>query len=249
MEKTIDFGNENYLKVQNDNITVVSGNKEFHYKLEDFFKYLTNPISHNNLVQEFREYCIAKEKKYNLIVKDKFAGKKLIFSNNSDVCIREKYAYGADVFIDECSDDLSKCKNIDECLEFLDNYFSEEETLGDWIDTERINLEKKIDDAIIIIGNIRRWNGKYIGYRIMTSNYLGDVLTFEKDCYIGSWFVDTETHDLCSIQSHHDGTHYLKYYACSDVDAFEDAFAENKDYMKYLHKLGPEVEKIYGWEK
>ena len=104
MEKTIDFGNGNYLKVKDNNITIFSSGEEFHFKSEDFFKYFKNPESYRNVVQEFEEYCIAKEKKFYLMVKDKFSGKELIYSNDDDVRLKEKYTYAANVFINECSD-------------------------------------------------------------------------------------------------------------------------------------------------
>ena len=63
------------------------------------------------------------------------------------------------------------------------------------------------EGKIVIIGDLGLWNGRRIGYKILSHN-LADV--FESDCDNNCWYVDKDG-DLRCTASHHDGTNYYRY--------------------------------------
>ena len=153
----------------------------------------------------------------------------------------------ADYFVSEYPEMFHECKSVDNCVNVLRDYYMNDPIDG-WLDATEGNLDFDVDGEIVIIGSIGLWDGRRTGYKLTHSNNLKDILQLGKDCEAGTWYVDDTTHELRSIQYHHDGTNNLTYYVCSDVEAFKDAFHSNGNYIQYLRSLGDDVQKIYGFD-
>lgn len=191
---------------------------------------------HKELLENFKEYCREEYGKRKSEMDKRYQGKHLICSNSLDFRLMNEYECAHGYLIDEYPDVFDECTSIDECDSALDRYYEEIS-----IDVARENLDKQLEYPIVVLADLGFWNGRRKGYRIIHSKNLKDVFDFEKGCEVCTWWVDLKAGTLCSEQHHHDGTHYLQYYLCKDVDKFENAYYYNKDYMKYLENLGNEV--------
>lgn len=201
----------------------------------------------SSLIEEFKEYCKWQQEANRKIIDSYIGNNHVIYSNEEVFREQEMWSEGADYFASERPEMFHECKSVDNCVNVLRDYYMNDPIDG-WLDATEGNLDKDIKDEIVAIGTIGLWSGIRIGYKLTHSNNLKDILQFGKDCETGTWYVDDTTHELCSSLHHHDGTNYLTYYACSDVEAFEDAFHSNGDYMQYLRSLGDDVQKIYGFD-
>ena len=125
---------------------------------------------------------------------------------------------------------------------------------NEYIYDERCNLDIKLPRAIIVIGDIGRWNGRVIGYKEIESGNIKDCLY--SDCDYNTWYVD-KNGDLRCEAIHHDGTNYYLYRTYKD--GVSDEQIENFKYKIYTGKvtraditritrrLGYEIGKVYGW--
>ena len=81
------------------------------------------------------------------------------------------------------------------------------ETNGEYLSDERENLNVQLSQPIIVIGDIGRWNGRVMGYKMIDSGNIKDCLYSDTD--MTEWYVD-KYGDLRADAVHHDGTnHYL----------------------------------------
>lgn len=126
---------------------------------------------------------------------------------------------------------------------------------ADYLDDERANLDIQLNQPIIAIADIGRWDGRYSGYGMIESGNIKDCLESGMD--YKEWFVDKEG-DLRFKGIHHDGTNYYLYRVLKDnitdeeIEDFQDKIIEGKatkaDIEKYTDRLGDEIGKVYGWE-
>ena len=132
-------------------------------------------------------------------------------------------------------------------------------TMNDeYLDDERSNFSSidRLNGDIIIIADIGLWNRRALGYKEIYSRSASDCLRFEQDCEYAKWYVD-ERHDLCSRQSHHDGSHHLTYRSWKEglSDRQKQNFREKlyygratrKDITRYTDSIGVKVKELYGW--
>lgn len=78
---------------------------------------------------------------------------------------------------------------------------------SDYLDDERVNLNVRLGDSILVIADLGLWNGRCSGYKEIESGNIADCLYTE--CDYATWYVD-KNGDLRSDCIHHDGTnHYL----------------------------------------
>jgi hypothetical protein len=78
---------------------------------------------------------------------------------------------------------------------------------NDYLNDERINLNIQLPREILVIADIGRWNGRFSGYKEISSGNMKDCLY--SDCDYTEWFVDNEGEFRCDAV-HHDGkNHYL----------------------------------------
>lgn len=119
-----------------------------------------------------------------------------------------------------------------------------------YLDDERYyNLNKPLQNKIIIIADLGFWDGRKLGYKVVDANLNG---IFD----IGEW---TQVHwyydryDVHCRHPHHDGVHYLKFRELKD-GKYEDIICEkiingsltSKDITRYTKSLVPYIKEIYG---
>lgn len=92
--------------------------------------------------------------------------------------------------------------------------FSEEDHFQFFLDDNEFlfqELQKELDyslnENIVLIANIGRWNGRFIGYKELGNN-LKDCLQAEGD--YSTWYIDKKG-DLNCEDTHHDSTNYYLY--------------------------------------
>ena len=123
-----------------------------------------------------------------------------------------------------------------------------------YLDDERVNLDIPMDNEIVAIGDIGRWNGTFHGYKRVGNN-IRDCLS--STCDYAEFFLN-EDGDLCCVETHHDGSNrilfraYRKNISETQKDRFEQMIYERaeteEDVRKYTRSLGREIAKVYGWK-
>lgn len=128
------------------------------------------------------------------------------------------------------------------------------ETNADYLDDERTNLNIRLSQPIIVIGDIGRWNGRVMGYKVIDSGNIKDCLYSDTD--FTEWYVD-KYGDFRADAIHHDGTnHYLyRVFKDSATDTQKDNLlckiydgkATRADITRVTKRLGDEIANVYGW--
>ena len=119
---------------------------------------------------------------------------------------------------------------------------------------ERLNLDIRLDNEIVVIGDIGRWNGRVMGYKIIESGNIKDCL-YDNTCDYVEWYVD-EYKDLCFRGAHHDGNNYYTYRVFKEIsyeqkenflDKLYNGTATKKDINRYTKRIGDYICGVYGW--
>lgn len=140
---------------------------------------------------------------------------------------------------------------------------TDEDALYDWmIDTndnylndERTNLDIQLSQPIIVIGDLGRWNGRVMGYKMIDSGNIKDCLYSDTD--FTEWYVDRYG-DLRADAAHHDGTNYYLYRVFkegvteSQIERLQEKIymgkATRADITRVTKRLGDEIGRVYGWD-
>lgn len=80
------------------------------------------------------------------------------------------------------------------------------ETNDEYLTDERLNLNVRLSQPIIVIGDLGLWNGRRSGYKMIDSGNIKDCLFSDTD--YTEWYVD-KYGDLRADAVHHDGTNHL----------------------------------------
>jgi hypothetical protein len=128
------------------------------------------------------------------------------------------------------------------------------ETNADYLDDERVNLNIQLPQPIIVIGDIGRWNGRVMGYKMIDSGNIKDCLYSDTD--FTEWYVD-KYGDLRADAIHHDGTNHYLYRVFNSgitpeqVERLQDKIymgkATRADITRVTRRLGDEIAAVYGW--
>lgn len=128
------------------------------------------------------------------------------------------------------------------------------ETNNDYLDDERHNLDIQLAAPIIVIANLGRWNGRFLGYKEIESGNIKDCLNTDTD--YATWFVDKKG-DLRCEATHHDGTNYYLYRTYRKgvserqieqlKEKIYDGSVTEKDINRVTKRLGDNIAKVYGW--
>ena len=126
---------------------------------------------------------------------------------------------------------------------------------SDYLDDERINLNIKMSQPILVIADLGRWNGRFSGYKEIESGNIRDCLYSDTD--MTEWFVDHRG-DLRANAIHHDGTNHYLYRVYKDEasdsqrEALKRKIYDNKatrsDITKVTRRLGDEIARVYGFQ-
>ena len=128
------------------------------------------------------------------------------------------------------------------------------ETNADYLTDERTNLNIQLSQPIIIIGDIGRWNGRVMGYKMIDSGNIKDCLYSDTD--YTEWYVD-KYGDLRADAAHHDGTNHYLYRVFKDtatesqIENLKYKLYEGKatraDITRITRRLGDEIAAVYGF--
>lgn len=155
-----------------------------------------------------------------------------------------------DIFYDEWVEDFKdscEANGIDE--NEMDLYEWVDECLSDYLDDERLNLNKEVDGVIVCFADLGFWDGHHQGARTMGTN-VKNIL--HSDCDYTEWYCDR--YNVRCTAAHHDGRNSYLYRVAKDREtaerlvnkiAYEDM--TEQQFMKATKSLKPYVERVYGW--
>lgn len=129
------------------------------------------------------------------------------------------------------------------------------ETNVEYLSDERMNLDIQLSQPIIVIGDLGRWNGRVMGYKMIESGNIKDCLYSDTD--FTEWYVDRYG-DLRADAAHHDGTNYYLYRVFkegvteSQIERLQEKIymgkATRADITRVTKRLGDEIGRVYGWD-
>ena len=129
-----------------------------------------------------------------------------------------------------------------------------EETNYDYLSDERVNLNVQLSQPIIVIGDIGRWNGRVMGYKMIDSGNIKDCLYSDTD--YTEWYVD-KYGNLRADAVHHDGTNHYLYRVFKDgvtdtqIENLQDKIYNGKatraDITRVTKRLGDDIAGVYGF--
>jgi len=129
------------------------------------------------------------------------------------------------------------------------------ETNHEYLNDERMNLDIQLNQPILVIADLGRWNGRFDGYKEIISGNIKDCLYTEED--YAEWYVD-KNGDLRADVYHHDGTNHYLYRVYKDgvsdtqIENLKDKIYEGKatrsDITRITKRIGDEIAKVYGWD-
>lgn len=125
---------------------------------------------------------------------------------------------------------------------------------ADYLYDERANLNIQLSQPIIVIGDIGRWNGRVMGYKMIDSGNIKDCLYSDTD--FTEWYVD-KYGDLRADAVHHDGTNHYLYRVFKNsvtpeqAERLQDKIYRGKatraDITRVTRRLGDEIAAVYGF--
>lgn len=123
-----------------------------------------------------------------------------------------------------------------------------------YLDDERHNLNIQLNNPILVICDIGRWNGRTMGYAEIKSGNIRDCLYTNMD--YATWYVD-KNGDLRCDAIHHDGTNHYLYRVHKDgasqssienlKSKILDGTVTRSDITRVTKRLGDDIGKVYGW--
>lgn len=124
------------------------------------------------------------------------------------------------------------------------------ETNNEYLHDEKLNLNKRLDDYIIIIADLGLWNGRKQGYKIARAN-LNNIFNINDD--LMEFYGDGR--EIRATGCHHDGTNY---YLCrqlrpgrdpekllDDIHNGREIGPQKLNY--YTRSIYKDVATVYGW--
>lgn len=129
------------------------------------------------------------------------------------------------------------------------------ETNDNYLSDERMNLDIQLSQPIIIIGDLGRWNGRVLGYKMIDTGNIKDCLYSDTD--YTEWYVDRYG-DLRADAVHHDGTNHYLYRVFKEgvtdaqIERLQEKIymgkATRADITRVTKRLGDEIGRVYGWD-
>ena len=132
--------------------------------------------------------------------------------------------------------------------EIYDTIISDIES--DFDDDYNYNLNKLIDNDIIAIASIGRWDGRVSGYKVLSNN-LHDILN-SFDC--DEFKVYTDKYNVRFEGYHHDGRNSIEFRVIRDnvnIDNLLDKIYNNEPISRsvlnyYTKSLKPYITEVFG---
>lgn len=117
-------------------------------------------------------------------------------------------------------------------------------------ESEEENLNKPLENNILIIADLGLWNGRKSGYKIIKNN-LKEILYSATGDYYHLYY---DGFNVCARDSHHDGVNYYTFREIKSgvnidnlLDKIYSGIATQADINRYTKSLRPYVKQIYGW--
>ena len=125
---------------------------------------------------------------------------------------------------------------------------------GEYLEDERINLNIRLTQPILVVADLGLWYGRRMGYKEIPTGNIRDCLY--SDCDYNTWYVDMRG-DLRCDAVHYDGTNHYLYRVYRD-DATQDQIDRLKELLyegaatrgdidRITRRLGDDIGKVYGW--
>ena len=129
------------------------------------------------------------------------------------------------------------------------------ETWDNYLDDERMNLDKELDTEVVVFAKIGLWDGIRVAFKRLKSNNLNSFLKSFMD---GDRRFYYDGYNICGSETHHDGTNYYTFRRMKpgkSAEILESKFCSGiitetnvKFYMhRYTQSIAEPVKKIYGW--
>lgn len=124
------------------------------------------------------------------------------------------------------------------------------ETNNEYLHDEKLNLNKRLDDYIIIIADLGLWNGRKQGYKISRAN-LNAIFNINDD--LMEFYGDGR--EIRATGYHHDGTNYYLFRqlrAGRDPEKLLDDIYNGREISPqklnyYTRSIYTDVANVYGW--
>ena len=125
------------------------------------------------------------------------------------------------------------------------------DTNWDYLDDERMNLDKKLDGRILVIADLGLWDGRHQGYKIIGNN-VSHILS-DRDAHYIEWYSDG--YNIRAKAIHHDGTNLYLYREIREdrnIQNLLDEIYSGKEISRsklnyYTKSIAKHVHKVYGW--
>lgn len=133
-----------------------------------------------------------------------------------------------------------------------DGYLRVCEVNSEYLEDERINLDKKLENPILIIADLGLWNGRAAACKILESGNLKDILCAQVNGISKNhWYCDG--YNICCDETHHNGTNHYLYREIRNMDNIErflELIYQKQDWKSclnyYTRSIAKEVGRIYG---
>ena len=120
-----------------------------------------------------------------------------------------------------------------------------------YLEDERINLNIKLDNPILVIVDLGLWNGRKQGYKMLKERNINSILYSNADEV--EWYSDG--YNIRAKEIHHDGTNYLLYREIKNmdnIDNFLNKIYNNEEITNatlnyYTKSINKHVKDFYGW--
>ena len=148
----------------------------------------------------------------------------------------------------ECND--VNIEDIDEELKYT--------IVSDYLEMDRedldINCNVYLENPILVIADVGRWDGRRTGYKIINSGLLSDIFHMNDACNYHKYY--SFGYNIHCKAIHHDGTNYYEFREIKNMDNIDtfldnllnDKYTNNRRMLNYYTKsILPEFKKIYGF--
>lgn len=126
---------------------------------------------------------------------------------------------------------------------------------NDYLDDERCNLNIQLNQPIIVIADIGRWNGRFQGYKMIDSGNIRDCLYSDTD--LTEWYVDMDG-NFKADAIHHDGHNHYMYRVFKNgvsdeqIEELQDKIysgtVTKEDIDRVTRPLGYDISNVYGFD-
>lgn len=162
--------------------------------------------------------------------------------------------WNSEINLEEWKDFLEEDRELNPDLyeEGEDGYLRVCEINSAYLEDERINFDKKLENPILIIADLGLWNGRAAAYKILVSGNLKDILCAQVNGMSENhWYCDG--YNICCDETHHDGTNHYLYREIRNMDNIEhflELIYQKQDWKSclnyYTRSIAKDVGRIYG---